>query len=128
MAIHSASLGAPILLEEGKAAGESPTVKDVATPFCDKLKATGQWNTAWDPFFELDPLWTDQFFEAVFDLYTAGFSTRSSSSCSASPATLRSRTCTRPARAVISRPLSHSARRWKRSWRCSRSRCPSVEK
>ena len=25
------------------------------------MKAIGQWNTAWDPFFELDPTWTDEF-------------------------------------------------------------------
>ena len=68
--VHSCSLGAPILLEEAAAAKVTPAVKKAATPFCDKLKETGQWNTAWDPFFQLDPLWTDQLFEAVFDLFT----------------------------------------------------------
>jgi alkylhydroperoxidase/carboxymuconolactone decarboxylase family protein YurZ len=69
MAIHSCSLGAPILLEEGKAAGKTPTVKKVATPSADMMKAKGLWNTAWDPFFNLDPLWTDQFFAAVGGIY-----------------------------------------------------------
>jgi alkylhydroperoxidase/carboxymuconolactone decarboxylase family protein YurZ len=70
MAIHTCSLGAPMLLEEAKAAGVTPTTKKVATPACDKLKANGQWNSAWDPFYDLDPLWTDQFFAALTDLYT----------------------------------------------------------
>jgi alkylhydroperoxidase/carboxymuconolactone decarboxylase family protein YurZ len=69
MAIHACSLGAPILLEEGKAAGKTPTVKKVATPSADVMKAKGLWNTAWDPFFGLDPLWTDQFFAAVGGIY-----------------------------------------------------------
>jgi alkylhydroperoxidase/carboxymuconolactone decarboxylase family protein YurZ len=69
MAIHACSLGAPILLEEGKAAGKTPTVKKVATPSADMMKAKGLWNTAWDPFFGLDPLWTDQFFAAVGGIY-----------------------------------------------------------
>ena len=60
--IHSCSLGAPIL-EEAKEAGAKPAQqgKGEPTPFCDKMRAIGQWNSAWDPFFELDPVWTDQF-------------------------------------------------------------------
>jgi alkylhydroperoxidase/carboxymuconolactone decarboxylase family protein YurZ len=73
MAIHSCSLGAPILLEEAKAAGVQPAPKKAApTPACDKMKATGQWNTAWDPFCELDPLWTEEFMAASVALYTSG--------------------------------------------------------
>src|ERR1700724_1183103 len=51
MSIHSCSLGAPILLEEAKAAGAAlaPRPKhDLATPACDKMRAVGQWNAAWD--------------------------------------------------------------------------------
>jgi alkylhydroperoxidase/carboxymuconolactone decarboxylase family protein YurZ len=69
MAIHACSLGAPILLEEGKAAGKTPTVKKVVTPSADTMKAKGLWNTDWDPFFGLDPLWTDQFFATVAGIY-----------------------------------------------------------
>jgi alkylhydroperoxidase/carboxymuconolactone decarboxylase family protein YurZ len=69
MSIHACSLGAPILLEEGKAAGKTPALKDAATPSADAMKAKGLWNTAWDPFFNLDPLWTDQFFAAVGGIY-----------------------------------------------------------
>src|SRR5215475_715506 len=70
LAIHSCSLGAPILLEEAKAAGVKAAPKNaVATPACDTMRAIGQWNTAWDPFFELDPLWTDQFFAFGASLY-----------------------------------------------------------
>jgi alkylhydroperoxidase/carboxymuconolactone decarboxylase family protein YurZ len=69
MAIHTCSLGAPILLEEGKAAGKRPSRKVVATPAADRMKSKGLWNAAWDPFFDLDPLWTDQFFAAVGGIY-----------------------------------------------------------
>src|SRR5580704_3471764 len=62
LSIHSCSLGAPILLEEAKTAGVQPTPKPAAaTPACDKMKAVGQWNTAWDPFYALDPVWTNEF-------------------------------------------------------------------
>jgi alkylhydroperoxidase/carboxymuconolactone decarboxylase family protein YurZ len=73
MSIHSCSLGAPILLEETKAAGVEPALKPAtSTPACDAMRAVGQWNTAWDPFFELDPLWTDEFFGAAIPLYKSG--------------------------------------------------------
>jgi alkylhydroperoxidase/carboxymuconolactone decarboxylase family protein YurZ len=73
MAIHSCSLGAPILLEEAKAAGaKAPPTPSAATPACDAMRAVGQWNTAWDPFFELDPAWTDEFFAAAIPLYKSG--------------------------------------------------------
>jgi alkylhydroperoxidase/carboxymuconolactone decarboxylase family protein YurZ len=73
MSIHSCSLGAPILLEEAKAAGVTPTRKtSAATPACDAMRTIGQWNTAWDPFFELDPTWTDQFFGTAIPMYKSG--------------------------------------------------------
>jgi alkylhydroperoxidase/carboxymuconolactone decarboxylase family protein YurZ len=73
MAIHSCSLGAPILLEEAKAAGAMPPPpSSAATPACDAMRAVGQWNTAWDPFFELDPAWTDEFFAAAIPVYKSG--------------------------------------------------------
>ena len=73
LSIHSCSLGAPILLEEAKAAGARPKPQaDVATPACDKMKAIGQWNTAWDPFYELDPAWTDEFMATGAGIYASG--------------------------------------------------------
>jgi alkylhydroperoxidase/carboxymuconolactone decarboxylase family protein YurZ len=73
MSIHSCSLGAPILLEEAKAAGVEPAPKPAtSTPACDAMRSVGQWNTAWDPFFELDPLWTDEFFAAAIPMYRSG--------------------------------------------------------
>lgn len=70
MAIHSCSLGAPNLLEEAKAAGIQPATKAaVATPAVDKMKAIGQWNTAWDPFLALDPVWTDDFMALGAEIY-----------------------------------------------------------
>jgi len=76
MSIHSCSLGAPILLEEAKAAGAKLAPKTVAaTPACDKMKAIGQWNVAWDPFFELDPTWTDEFMATGAGIYGSGLFT-----------------------------------------------------
>lgn len=75
LALHSMSLGAPLLVEEAKAAGK-PLVADTAakptTPFCDQMRAIGQWNQAWDPFASLDPLWTEQFVGAGAGFYTNG--------------------------------------------------------
>lgn len=72
--IHSCSLGAPMLLEEAQEAGAQPAQrgKGEPTPFCDQMRAIGQWNTAWDPFFKLDPVWTDQFFACGAGLYQSG--------------------------------------------------------
>ena len=74
MSIHSCSLGAPILLEEANAAGVKPAARGStpATPACDKMKAVGQWNQAWDPFLELDPVWTDQFMATGATIYGSG--------------------------------------------------------
>jgi alkylhydroperoxidase/carboxymuconolactone decarboxylase family protein YurZ len=76
MSIHSCSLAAPILLEEAKAVGAQPAPKKTAeTPACDKMKAAGQWNTAWDPFIELDPVWTDEFMATGGGIYASGVMT-----------------------------------------------------
>jgi alkylhydroperoxidase/carboxymuconolactone decarboxylase family protein YurZ len=76
MAIHSCSLGAPILLEEAKAAGAKPAAKTSApTPACDNMRSVGQWNVAWDPFFALDPVWTDQFMATCAGIYGSGIFT-----------------------------------------------------
>lgn len=32
-----------------------------ATPICDQLRATGNWNPAWDALAEIDPAWTEKF-------------------------------------------------------------------
>ena len=32
-----------------------------ATPFCDRLRQIGEWNPNWEPFYELDPVWTEKF-------------------------------------------------------------------
>jgi alkylhydroperoxidase/carboxymuconolactone decarboxylase family protein YurZ len=76
MSIHSCSLGAPILLEEARAAGAKPAAKSGArTPACARMRAIGQWNTAWDPFFELDPVWTDEFMATGGGIYASGLFT-----------------------------------------------------
>jgi alkylhydroperoxidase/carboxymuconolactone decarboxylase family protein YurZ len=72
MSIHSCSLGAPILLEEAKAAGVGPAQKAARpTPACDRMRAAGQWNVAWDPFFALDPQWTDEFMATGVGIYAS---------------------------------------------------------
>jgi alkylhydroperoxidase/carboxymuconolactone decarboxylase family protein YurZ len=73
LSLHTMSLGAPILLEEAKAAGVKPKPKKpAATPVCDKMKAAGQWNPAWDSFFEMDPGWTEAIIAASIPVYTSG--------------------------------------------------------
>lgn len=75
LSIHTLSLGAPILMEEAKAAGLAlPAAPDPApaTPACDRLRAAGQWNTAWDPFFQLAPEWTDAFMATGGGIYLGG--------------------------------------------------------
>lgn len=72
MAIHSCSLGAPILLEEAAAVGAKPPARATgSTPACDRMKAAGQWNAAWDPFFALDPQWTDAFMATGVGIYAS---------------------------------------------------------
>lgn len=76
MALHSCSLGVPILVEEMKAAGITAAGGPApATPACDAMKAMGQWNTAWDPFYELAPLWTEEFFAFGISIYKGGLFT-----------------------------------------------------
>lgn len=75
LSLHSMSLGAPIVIEEAKSAGTAAapdTTAPSSTPFCDKMKAIGQWNQAWNPFAELDPQWTEQFVSAGTGFYTNG--------------------------------------------------------
>jgi alkylhydroperoxidase/carboxymuconolactone decarboxylase family protein YurZ len=73
MSIHSCSLAAPILLEEAQAAGKAITPKTgIPTPACNRMREMGQWNQAWDPFFALDPGWTDQVMAAGAGIYASG--------------------------------------------------------
>jgi alkylhydroperoxidase/carboxymuconolactone decarboxylase family protein YurZ len=76
LAIHSCSLGAPILLEEMQAAGlTAGDAPKPPTPACDTMREIGQWNTAWDPFYELSPAWTDDFFALCAGIYQSGLFT-----------------------------------------------------
>jgi alkylhydroperoxidase/carboxymuconolactone decarboxylase family protein YurZ len=75
LSLHSMSLGAPILIDEAKAQGKpvvTPSEPKPSTPACDKMRAIGQWNQAWDPFCELDPSWTDQIVAAGTGFYASG--------------------------------------------------------
>ena len=37
--------------------------KTSQTPITDHLRASGGWNPNWDPFAELDPVWTEKFMD-----------------------------------------------------------------
>ena len=72
LSIHVCSLGAPILIEEAGTAGVSAKGKSVATPACDRMRAAGQWNVAWDAFYEIDPEWTEAFIVCGAPVYAGG--------------------------------------------------------
>lgn len=72
LSIHSCSLGAPILIEEARAIGATAQPKPGPTPACDRMKAIGQWNSAWNPFFALDPAFTEAFMATGAGLYASG--------------------------------------------------------
>lgn len=72
LSIHTCSLGAPILLEEAKAAGVTAKEKRAETPMCDRMRAAGQWNAAWDPFYDIDPVWTEAFMVCGAPVYAGG--------------------------------------------------------
>src|SRR5271166_1930259 len=77
MSIESCMLAGPILLEESSegdldaaAVERLKRLKRVKeeTPAIDEMKALGKWNVAWDPFFDLAPVWTDQFMATAIAL------------------------------------------------------------
>lgn len=72
LSIHVCSLGAPILIEEANSAGVSAKRNSVETPACDRMRAAGQWNVAWDPFYEIDPEWTEEFIACGAPVYAGG--------------------------------------------------------
>lgn len=72
MAVHACSVGAPLLVEEAHAVGAPLPQKGGPTPASDRMRATGNWNTAWNPFYDLDPAWTDHVMAAGVRLYDGG--------------------------------------------------------
>jgi alkylhydroperoxidase/carboxymuconolactone decarboxylase family protein YurZ len=77
MAIRSARLGAPLLLEaaisadlDAFAAKHKPS--SVRTPAYDEVKAAGRWNDTWDPIYLFDPQWTDEFLATEIGIYKSG--------------------------------------------------------
>ena len=46
----------------------SPTT----TPICDRLRSNDGWNPNWEPFYELDPLWTERFMSMAMKPILAG--------------------------------------------------------
>ena len=57
-------------LAEWDPEGAEPLLRVGASPWNNAMKAMGQWNTAWDPFYELSPLWTEEFLAFGVGLYT----------------------------------------------------------
>ena len=119
LGLHSCSLGAPILLEEAKAAGvgavEHPRA---ATPLCDGMRAAGQWNEAWTPFYNLDPAWTEEVIAAGLPAYAGSVLSKEA------PIFLRALKGSRP-RASVQRecPLINSATSAPRQNYCAPSSC-----
>lgn len=70
--IHSCSLGALILLDEAKNIGATAEETDAVTPVCDRMHASGQWDTAWHPLYILDPGWTEEFMTCAAPVYSSG--------------------------------------------------------
>jgi alkylhydroperoxidase/carboxymuconolactone decarboxylase family protein YurZ len=81
MSFDSCMLATPILLEEASEGeldaarkGRAERHKDTeqATPAVEKMKALGRWNVAWDPIYDLAPVWTDQFMSAAIGIQASG--------------------------------------------------------
>jgi len=81
MSVNHCLMAAPILLEEASS-GELDTAAgararhldevEEATQTINQIKALGQWNAAWDPVYELAPVWTGQFMATVTGIYESG--------------------------------------------------------
>jgi alkylhydroperoxidase/carboxymuconolactone decarboxylase family protein YurZ len=78
MSFDSCMLAAPILVEEASegeldAAGlgraKRHTNKEPATPAVTQMKALDRWNLAWDPIYELAPIWTEQFMATAIGIH-----------------------------------------------------------
>jgi alkylhydroperoxidase/carboxymuconolactone decarboxylase family protein YurZ len=65
IAIHSCSVAGEILLEEAEAAGVKPAPRSAATPVVDKMREMGAFGEQYEPIFQLDPAWTEQFMRAI---------------------------------------------------------------
>lgn len=74
VSVHSCSVAAPILLDEAQAGEPEPAPRTGGqpTPSCDAMRAAGQWNEAWSPFFDLDPIWTEEFMATGVGIYRSG--------------------------------------------------------
>ena len=80
MSFDSCMLATPILLEEASE-GELDTAglgrarryksQEQATPSVEEMKALGRWNVAWDPIYDLAPVWTDQFMATAIGIHAS---------------------------------------------------------
>ena len=52
-----------------------------ATPYCDRLRQIGEWNPNWEPFYELDPVWTEKFMSMALAPMISGVLVRSVRRC-----------------------------------------------
>ena len=43
-----------------------------STPVCDRLRVTGNWNSAWNEMAELDPDWLEKFMDMAMTPMTSG--------------------------------------------------------
>ena len=72
LGIHSVAIALPILFEEAREAGVHPAPRGdtPVTPVIDGMKTAGQFNSAWDAIYELDPRWLEEFLAMGSDLYS----------------------------------------------------------
>jgi hypothetical protein len=80
---------------------DTPT--PTTTPLCDRMRAIGEWNPNWDPFYELDPDWTEKFMAMGVAPLRSGVLDAKTMEFLAMPSMPRAPTCTALACAGISR-------------------------
>ncbi len=81
MSFDSCMLAAPILLEEAST-GELDAAalgrakrdnnQEQATPAIEQMKALDRWDVAWDPVYDLAPVWTEQFMDTAISIHSGG--------------------------------------------------------
>jgi alkylhydroperoxidase/carboxymuconolactone decarboxylase family protein YurZ len=79
LGIHSVAVTLPILFEEATESGGQPTPRgadNIPTPVIDQLKAAGLFNQSWDPIYQLDPRWLEEFLAMAADIYAGVLPTK----------------------------------------------------
>lgn len=51
---------------------DDPRPTPVATPTCDAMRATGEWNPSWDTLYTMDPVYAERFMAMGAHAMSAG--------------------------------------------------------